>query len=431
MVFVDRRKSGKLDLEAVEQATRDALHQAGAGLLEALLNEQPASDARQLCACGKQARYAGKRSKKLLTMLGEVVVERPYYHCRRCGNGFALRDQELDVEETQYSPGVRRMTALVGSETSFDRGRALLDELAGVQLTAKAVEREAEAIGADIAESEQAEISRAVQFELPEIFGEDTPILYIEMDGTGVPVTAAETAGRKGKAGGPARTREVKLGCVFTQTSCDENGRALRDEGSTSYTGAIEDAVAFGRRIWSEALRRGWSRARKKVVLGDGASWIWNLSHEYFPGAVEIVDLYHAREHLWELAAKVFPRDEKRRQGWVRRLKKKLDAGRIESLVAALRSFETEDAELAHQLTLQADYFERNAGRMRYREFRRQGLFVGSGVIEAGCRTVIASRLKRSGMFWSVRGANAIAALRCARLSNRFDDYWENRARAA
>ena len=145
-----------LDLEAVEQATRDALHQAGAGLLEALLNEQPASDARQLCACGKQARYAGKRSKKLLTMLGEVVVERPYYHCRRCGNGFALRDQELDVEETQYSPGVRRMTALVGSETSFDRGRALLDELAGVQLTAKAVEREAEAIGADIAESEQA-----------------------------------------------------------------------------------------------------------------------------------------------------------------------------------------------------------------------------------------------------------------------------------
>jgi len=166
-------------------------------------------------------------------------------------------------------------------------------------------------------------------------------------------------------------------------------------------------------------------------VLGDGASWIWNLSHEYFPGAVEIVDLYHAREHLWELAAKVFPGDEKRRQGWVRRLKKKLDAGRIEPLVAALRSFETEDAELAHQLTLQADYFERNAGRMRYREFRRQGLFVGSGVIEAGCRTVIASRLKRSGMFWSVRGANAIAALRCARLSNRFDDYWENRARAA
>jgi len=178
-------------------------------------------------------------------------------------------------------------------------------------------------------------------------------------------------------------------------------------------------------------LPPGWSRARKKVVLGDGASWIWNLSHEYFPGAIEIVDLYHAREHLWDLAAKLFPQDEKRRRGWVRRLKKKLDAGRIEALVAALRAIETDDSEQAHRLALEADYFERNADRMRYREFRRQGLFVGSGVIEAGCRTVIASRLKRSGMFWSVRGANAIAALRCSRLSNRFDDYWETRARAA
>lgn len=130
-------------------------------------------------------------------------------------------------------------------------------------------------------------------------------------------------------------------------------------------------------------------------MIGDGLSWIWNLAHEYFPSAIEIVDLYHARKHLWELAAKLFPLDEKRRCGWVRRLKKKLDAGRIEQLVELLRSIETDDAELAHRLALEADYFERNAERMRYREFRRQGLFVGSGVIEAGCRTVIASRLKR------------------------------------
>ena len=145
-------------------------------------------------------------------MLGAVVVERPYYHCKRCGEGFAPRDQELDVEATQYSPGLRRMTALVGSETSFDRGRVLLDELAGVELTAKAVEREAEAIGADIAAREQAESERAVQLELIKICGPEIPILYIEMDGTGVPTTAAATAGRMGKHGGEARTREVKLG---------------------------------------------------------------------------------------------------------------------------------------------------------------------------------------------------------------------------
>lgn len=363
-------------------------------------------------------------------MLGEVVVERPYYHCIRCGRGFAPRDRELDVESTQHSPGVRRMTALVGSETSFERGRVLLDELAGVELTAKAVEREAEVIGADLAAREQAEIDRAIQLDLPEISGPAIPILYIEMDGTGVPAAAAATAGRPGKDGGAARTREVKLGCVFTQSSRDEAGRPVRDEGSTSYTGAIEDAAAFGRRLFAEAWRRGWSRARKRVILGDGAAWIWNLAHEYFPGAVEIVDLYHAREHLWELAGKLFPNQEKRRRGWASRLERKLDQGRVEAIVALLRGIETDNAELAHQLALEADYFERNAARMRYAQFRRQGLFVGSGVIEAGCRTVIASRLKRSGMFWSVRGANAITALRCSRLSDRFEDYWENRRAA-
>ena len=430
-VFAERRNSGSLDFEAVEQATRDTLHQAGAGLLATLLNEDELYETRQGCACGGSARYAGKRSKKLVTMLGEVVVERPYYHCGRCGEGFAPRDRELDVDATQYSPGVRRMTALVGSETSFDRGRALLDELAGVELTAKAVERESEAIGADIAAREQTEIALAVQLELPAIAADEIPVLYIEMDGTGVPTTSAATAGRQGKDCAAARTREVKLGCVFTQTCRDEQGRPVREQDSTSYTGAIEDAAAFGRRIWSEAWRRGWSRARQKVVIGDGASWIWNLAHEYFPGAIEIVDLYHAREHLWELAAKLFAQDEKRRRGWARRMQKKLDAGRIEPLVETLRRCETDDAELQHLLALGADYFQRNAERMRYREFRRQGLFVGSGVIEAGCRTVVASRMKRSGMFWSVRGANAITALRCARLSNRFDDYWDNRAKSA
>jgi hypothetical protein len=395
------------------------------------LNDDEAAPPRRPCGCGAQARCAGKRSKKLVTILGPIEFERPYYHCRRCGRGFAPRDQQLDVEATQRSPGVRRLCALVGSETSFDRGRALLEELAAVRLTTKAVEREAEAIGAEIAAREQVEISRALQLELPQVAGAEIPILYIEMDGTGAPVRAAETAGRAGKQGGAARTREVKLGCVFTQTARDERGRPVRDEDSTSYSGAIEEAAAFGPRLFHEAWRRGWSRAGQKVVLGDGAEWIWNLAHEYFPGAIEIVDLYHARQHLWELASKRYPGDEKRRRRWARRLQNKLDAGGIESLVATLRRCPSEDEELAHQLELEADYFERNAERMRYGEFRRQGLFVGSGVIEAGCRTVIASRLKRSGMFWSVRGANAITALRCARLSNRFDDYWENRAQAA
>jgi len=194
---------------------------------------------------------------------------------------------------------------------------------------------------------EQVEIELAVQLELPEVCAPEISILYIEMDGTGVPTTAAETRGRKGKGGGAARTREVKLGCVFTQSGRDKRGRPLRDEDSTTYRGAIEDAAAFGRRIWSEAWRLGWSRARKKVTLGDGAVWIWNLAHQYFPGAIEIVDLFHAREHLWELASKLDPSDKRRRHGWVRRMCKKRDAGRIEQLVASLRAIETDDADVS------------------------------------------------------------------------------------
>ena len=299
-------------------------------------------------------------------------------------------------------------------------------------MTAKAVERHAEALGADIADREQVEIQRAKQLELPEVCAPSVPVLYIEMDATGVPVVRAETEGRHGKVDGqPARTRDVKLGCVFTQTTTDNKDRPIRDEDSTTYTAAIETAEEFGLRLYTEAWRRGWSRAKKKVILGDGAIWIWNLAHQHFPGAVQILDLYHARQHLWELSAKLFPNNERGRKRWTARLLDKLDQGKIEALVKALRQFPPPDDELAHLLSNEADYFERNAERMRYPSFREQGLFVGSGVVEAGCKTVIGARLKRSGMFWTVRGANAIIAIRCCRLSRNFEDYWEVRSTAA
>jgi hypothetical protein len=297
-------------------------------------------------------------------------------------------------------------------------------------VTAKAVERQAEAIGADIAHHERSAILRSAQLPLPAVLVPHVPILYVEMDATGVPVVPVETEGRTGHvAGQPARTRQVKLGCVFTQTKTDEEGRPIRDPDSTTYTGAIEDAAQFGWRLFTEAWRRGWNRAGIKVVLGDGAVWIWNLADLHFSGALQIVDLYHARQHLWDLAEKLFPTDEKRRKRWAHKQIRKLDAGRIEALVAALRNFPL--PELQHTLQTEADYFQRNAERMRYPQFRAQGLFVGSGVIEAGCKTLIGSRLKQSGMSWTVRGANTIIALRCCRLSGKFEDYWEARSRAA
>jgi hypothetical protein len=310
----------------------------------------------------------------------------------------------------------------------FNHGRQKMKELAGLEVTTKSVERTAEAIGADIAACQQRRIDRAIQLELPVVIGTPVPILYVEMDGTGVPVVKKETLGRKGKtAGQPAHTREVKLGCVFTQTNWDDEGHAIRDPDSTTYVGAIEPAEDFGKRLYLEAWDRGWSRAEKKVVLGDGAEWIWNLADQHFPGALQIVDLYHARQHLWELARKLHPNDEAEQKRWMTLHQPLLDNGKMKKLTVALKDIADNHPEVAVKFRTEAEYFRRNAMRMRYPKFRRQHLFVGSGVIEAGCKTIIGKRLKQSGMFWTVDHANAIIAARCCILNGRFEDYWESR----
>ena len=423
-----------MDLEAVESAFRTAFHQVGSAALSELLQyEAPAPEQRQLpCLCGHQAQYQALRSKPVLTVLGPARVSRPYYLCSRCHHGQFPADAELDIADTEISPGVRRMMAVVGATASFDQGRKQMKILAGLEITTKAVERIAEAIGVDIATGEQERIQQAVQLDLPAIMCKPVPILYIQMDGTGVPVVKKETVGRPGKTKGqPAHTREVKLGCVFTQTRWDKEGYAIRDPDSTTYTGAIETAEEFGKRIYLEAWNRGWERAEKKVAVGDGAEWIWNLVDQHFPGAIQIVDLYHARQHLWTIARKLHPLDEALQKSWIKiHQRRLLDKGKIEKLVLALRSVQTDHPELAELIRTESDYFQRNAARMRYPQFRRQHLFVGSGVIEAGCRTVIGSRLKQSGMFWTVRGANSIIALRTCQLNNRFENYWEARRAA-
>jgi hypothetical protein len=420
-----------MDLEAVEMATREAVHKMGAGILTALLREEPPKERVRECGCGGQAKYIEQRPKQILTAVGPASILRAYYLCRSCHTGQAPTDKEIDVEGTEFSPGVRRMMALVGGQTSFDSGRQQMEWLAGLKVTAKSVERTAEAIGADIAKREQDRIcaSNQVNETVSQSEGEEIPIAYVEIDASGIPVVTSEIdSSRPGKQGDRQRTKEAKIGCVFTQTATDEQGRPIRDESSTTYTTAIEDSHEFGWRIYTEAIRRGIDRAKKVVVIGDGAPWIWILVKMHFPGAIEILDLYHARQHLWDLAAKLFPINEIERKRWVKRFQHKLDNGKIKQLVADLRSMEVAGEVLRDAVRIQADYFERNAHRMQYPLFRSQGLFVGSGVIEAACKTVIGSRFKQSGMFWTIRGANSILALRAIQISGQFEDYWEARA---
>ena len=326
------------------------------------------------------------------------------------------------------------MKAILGQDDPFGRAPREMKLLAGLDVTAKSVERTAEVIGAAIAKRETLQIQQAKQLlTFPEADAGPVPILYIQMDGTGIPTVKKETEKRKGKtAGESAHTREVKLGCVFTQTTWDKDGYAVRDPDSTTYTGAIEPAAQFGDRLYLEAWRRGWKHAHTKVVMGDGAEWIWNLAAQHFPGALQIVDLYHAREHLAEIARGIYPepQDEIPRKRWINLHQPLLDQGKIKKLTLALRSISTPNAPLAHKIHLEIEYFRRNAMRMRYPKFRRLHLFVGSGVIEAGCKTVIGQRLKQSGMSWTLNGANAIIALRCCVFNRRFEDYWESRRSA-
>ena len=374
------------------------------------------------------------RAKSFLSVVGTVEVRRPYYLCSHCSEGQHPADGELGIAGLESSPGVRRMEAMLGAEMPFIPAREPMKVLAGLEVPAKAIERAAEGIGAEIARRDKQEIDRAKQLVLPVVSKQTIPKMYVLMDGVQIPVVAAETEGRTGRIEGQrARTRECKLGAVFTQTTVDKDGWPIRDADSTTYTGAIETADEFGYRIYTEAWRRGWEWAATKIVIGDGAVWIWNLADQHFPGAVQIVDLYHARQHLWDIAALLYPHDAAAKRRWMVPLKDLLDHGRIELLVEWLGAIAAEQAGaqpgLAEEIGKQADYFETNAHRMQYPEFREQGFFVGSGVIEAGCKSIAAVRLKQSGMFWTVRGANAIIALRCCRFNQRFEDFWaESRA---
>jgi hypothetical protein len=413
------------------------MHHAGASALTKLLQYGPPEQDRRTipCTCGHSAHYKELRSKNVLTVLGPVQISRPYYLCAHCSKGDCPADTELGVAGLESSPGVRRMEAVVGSEMPFAPACEPIKVLAGLEVPAKAIERTAEAIGAEIAWRDEREIGRAKQLVLPVVSRQNIPKMYVLMDGVQVPVVAAETEGRASRIEGHrARTRECKLGCVYTQTTVDKDGWPIRDPDSTTYVGAIETADEFGYRIYTEAWLRGWEWATIKIVIGDGAVWIWNLADQHFPGAVQIVDLYHARQHLWKIAALLHPHDLAAKKLWMAPLKDLLDNGEIEPLVARLREIAAEHTDthpnLAEEVLTEADYFATNSSRMRYPEFRQKGFFVGSGVIEAGCKSVVGARLKRSGMFWTVRGANAIIALRCCRLNGRFEDYWEE-ARAA
>jgi hypothetical protein len=411
---------------------RAAVLTAGAGALEQLLDgigSGPQSEPVSCPSCGVRMESQGRRPKRLLTILGEVRYRRSRLECPSCRRALYPGDERLDIDGTTRSPGLRRMMARAGSKSTFKEGRDDLKVYAGIGVSAKDVERVAEATGADMEAWLARERKRLLADRPAGLVARTIPVLYIEADGTGVPLTRQELAGRKGKQpDGSARTREAKLGCVFSQTILDDKGRPVRDPGSTSFVGAIEPVEPFGPRLYAEALRRGLRHAQRVVMLGDAAEWIKNLQTMHFPEALYIVDLYHAREHVAHLCQWLWPGQPAEILAHRDRWWDDLDHGRVEKILAQAQCRLSTEGKSRDEAAGEIAYLNKNKEHMRYSEFRRQGLFVGSGVIEAGCKSLIGLRLKQSGMEWSVRGANAIIALRCTLQSGRLEEYWQSRA---
>jgi len=394
---------------------REALFKDGRALLEQLYNQPGLSvpdDARR-----PGEKCPPDRAKDVQTLFGPITVRRAYFYDPVRQTGRFPLDQALGLIQS-FSPALVRLGARAAAQEGYASASEDLQTQAGVALEGRQIQRLVNLVAPAV----------AAQLEAGTPVGDDPiPILYVEVDGTGVPMVASELAGRPGKqADGSAQTREAKLGAVFPQTHTDPEGLPVRDHQSTTYVGSFEAAADFGTRIRTEARRRGLGRAAQVVFLGDGAAWIWELARANFPMALLILDLYHALERLQELCDGLYGKDTP----WAARMKETwtalLKADQVGEVIAAARrrladlGVPPEDA-LAKQIA----YFEHHQDKMRYQTYRKQGLFYGSGVIEGGCKSVMGPRLKESGMFWTKPGATSVLTLRVALKSHRWDECWD------
>ena len=414
---------GDAGMEAAEALIRAGLLRLGASMLEQVLAADRGHRGPRV-ACGQrhEAVFTGYREKVIDTVLGPVALARAWYHCAACKHGVAPRDTELGVTGETMSPGLAAMNDRAAASVPFAEAAGLLEELAGVRLAVKRVERAAEASGTAVAAAARERAALIAARRLVPMPPSPLPDkLYAVIDGTGVPMTSKETAGRDGKGeDGRARTREVKLAVFFTQDKLDKDGYPVRDRDSTSVIATFEPASAFAGLVKAEGIRRGADHVRQFTILGDGAAWIWSIATAKFPEATQVVDLYHAREHLHDLARSLEFMLGDRKDEWLAARLEDLDYGDIDGICKAAREYPLVGVK-KDQLDTALGYFENNAPRMRYHWFRQCGLFVGSGVVEASCKSVIGQRLKQAGMHWTVDGADAIIALRCREASSTWE----------
>ena len=420
MVRADLARSGVRSLEAVEMGLRVAMAKDACGLIEELYRDVGSALVDNHPQPGE--RHHRQRPKQVATLFGEVTLHRDYYY--RAGVGVKMGWGRAPLPAPLGLPpgpprGVGGRACRAAARLGFEHASGDLAALANIHLQGRQIQR--------LVQLATPKVER-VREQLPAPAPEAAiAVMYVSMDGTGVPMVGAELAGRDGKQpDGSARTREVKLGCVFTQSGCDQDGHPVRDLDSSTYVASFQPASEFAVQLRAEAQRRGMGRAAKVVVLGDGAAWIRESVRTCFPFATQILDLYHALERLHALCQGLYPRsalwEERQRLHW----RELLLADQVDTFIQEARTRLRALGPLPDDsLQKQIAFFENHREHMLYLTYRQQGLFYGSGVIEAGCKTVVGQRLKLSGMFWSAPGAQNILSLRCTLLSNQWDPAWD------
>ena len=360
----------------------------------------------------------GRERLAVQGIFGRFQLERDYYYHAGKHQGHYPADAALGLEGG-YTPALAKLICLEGAdEPTYLKAERHLEQTGGMTVSARQIQRVVQRVGGAAQKWQEREAQPGVC---------DAPILYASGDGTGVPMVPEALEGRRGKqADGKAKTRQVYLGCVFTQHRTDEKGHPVRDHESTTYVSSFKSIADFGPLLRQEAIRRGMGSVGKVVLLIDGAAGLEKMGLLCFKDCVQIVDFFHALEHaglvLDALIGKTHP-DYKTRLGcWAKRLlKDQVEALITETRQACAGQLMATDVEPA------LGYFVRNVSRMQYGTFRAAGYFIGSGVVEAGCKTVIGGRCKQSGMFWSESGAENILALRCIHSSRRLEHFWKYR----
>lgn len=407
-------------VQELEVLVRTALFKSGNEVVGNLLQwAADRADAQYQPKPGEERK--GRQELTLQCLFGSFSIQRDYYYHPGKKQGHYPADAALGLEGS-YTPALARLICLEGADCSnFRQAQLHLAETGGIPVSSRQIQRVVQRVGPEAQGWQEREIQPA------ECARCEAPVFYVSADGTGAPMRKKEVEGRAGKRSEKAKTRQVYLGCVFTQHDIDEQGRPIRDEDSTTYVSAMKTIQEFGPTLRREALRRGLGTATKTVLLIDGAEGLEHMGRDCFKEAVQIVDFYHAREHASAvlvalLGSKEHPDFKKQEERWTSdllrdQLKKRIARTRKEA--AASGKSQAVEKELG--------YFLNNLQRMQYGSFRQQGYFIGSGVVEAGCKTIIGSRCKQSGMFWSVKGAENILAFRCIHTSHRLESFWKYR----